>query len=313
MNTPRTPTLARRAFLAIATALLATSAAQAAIPATQRQYLLDFHAATGGPGWTNQAGWGGAPGTECTWHGVYCAGDTVTRLELSSNNLTSPMGVPLPDWSALPDLTEIGLSNNALAGPVPPIAGLAQLEIFAVSQNQLTGPLPSPAGLLKLERYHALINQFSGPIPALGSLPALKSFLVRDNQLTGTIPALTGAPAMEWFSVQKNQLTGGIPALPPALERLAVDQNQLTGPVPAAPATLTLPPNGSLLCPNHLTPSASPAWDAATGDTPWHATCTPAPPGLGPTAIPTLGEWALALLSLAAAALGFAALRRKQV
>ena len=52
-------------------------------------------------------------------------------------------------------------------------------------------------------------------------------------------------------------------------------------------------------------------WDVATGEIPWHAQCTPAP-GLA-TAVPTLGEWALMLLSLAAAAIGFLGLQRKQV
>ena len=303
------------ARLLAAFALLAAASAQAAIPAQQRQYLEDLFIATLGPNWSNATNWGGPPGTECTWYGVTCdAGETtIEQLVLYNNLLSNPPGTPLPDWSALTDLKVLGLNSNFLKGPVPPIDGLAKLEIFNVADNQLTGHLPSPAGLHNLESYQASQNQFTGPIPALGNLPALKYFLVRDNQLTGTIPALTGAPAMEWFSVQKNQLTGGIPALPPALERIAVDQNQLTGPVPAAPATLTLPPTGSLLCPNHLTPSPSPAWDAATGGTPWHATCTPAPPGLGPTAIPTLGEWALALLSLAAATLGLRALRRRQI
>jgi hypothetical protein len=304
-----TASLLRRFLTLIA--LLAAGSAQADIPASQRQYLLDFYAATGGVNWTQQDNWGGAVGTECTWYGVVCTGDTVTRLEFSSNHLVSPANTPLPDWSVLPDLQAIDLYNNQLAGPVPAIAGLAQLEFFSIGNNQFTGALPAPAGLQHLERYYALNNQFSGTLPPFDNLPALQVVGLRHNQFTGAIPSLAGAPALEQLGLSYNQLTGSIPTLPPGLQRLYVNDNLLTGPVPAAPNSLLT--NDSQLCPNHLTPSASNDWNVATGETPWHAACTPPPPGLSITPVPTLGEWALALLSLAAATLGFVALRRRRV
>lgn len=297
----------------LTTLALLAAGAQADIPASQRQYLLDFHAATGGANWTQQANWGGPAGTECTWFGVTCdlGATTVTGLQLSSNHLVSPVGVPVPDWAALPDLQFIGMDENHLAGPVPAISGLAQLVHFFISRNQFTGALPGPAGLQHLERYFAFENQFSGSIPALTNLPALTIFTVRNNQLAGSIPPLDGMPHLQQFSVMNNQLSGGIPALPAGLTRLYVSNNQLTGPVPAPPNTLLT--NDSQLCPNHLTPADNPVWDTATGETPWHANCTAAPPGLGGvTAVPTLGEWALALLAMAAAALGLGALCRRE-
>ena len=308
-----TSTFISRFFLA-AFALLAAASAQAAIPQSQRDYLLAFYAATNGPNWLHNDGWGDPPGTECGWYGITCdAGETtVTGLEFVTNSMAStPPGTPLPDWAALPDLTSIALGNTSLTGPVPPIAGLSQLTFFNVSGGQFTGPLPDPSGLQHLTRYSAVLNAFTGPLPPFTNMPALEWLLLRGNQLSGTIPPLTGMPALTILSLQQNQLTGTIPALPPGLERLVVDQNQLTGPAPAAPNSLQT--GGSILCPNHLTPSASNDWNVATGDTPWHAQCTAAPPGLGAAAIPTLGEWALALLSLAAAAVGFAVLRRRQV
>jgi hypothetical protein len=301
--------------LLAALALLAAASAQAAIPPSQRQYLMDFYFATGGPNWTDHTGWGGPPGSECNWFGVDCdAGETtVTELDLNGNHLVSPVGVPVPDWSALPDLESLTVYNNQLAGPAPAIAGLAQLRFINIANNQFTGALPAPAGLQHLERYYALNNQFSGSLPPFDNLPALQIVGLRQNQFTGSIPSLAGAPSLEQLGLSYNQLTGSIPALPSGLTRLYVSYNQLTGPVPAAPNSLLT--NDSQLCPNYLTPSVSNDWNVATGETPWHANCTAAPPGLGggATALPTLGEWALALLSLAAAAMGFAALRRKQV
>ena len=309
-NTPRIPALLRAA---LAAALLAGASAHADIPLTQRQYLLDFYAATGGANWTHQDNWNGPAGSECTWYGVTCDpdGNTVVGLELSSNHLVSPVGVPVPDWSALPALKTLDLSSNQLAGPAPAIAGLAQLEFLHLAQNQFMGALPAPAGLQHLQWYYALGNQFSGSLPPFDNLPALRVVGLGQNQFTGAIPSLAGAPALEQLGLGHNQLTGSIPALPLGLQRLYVNNNLLTGPVPAAPNSLLT--DDSQLCPNHLTPSVSNDWDVATGETPWYAQCTPPPPGLGATPVPTLGEWALALLSLAAAALGLRAMRRRQV
>ncbi|WP_082615303.1 IPTL-CTERM sorting domain-containing protein [Acidovorax sp. Root267] len=265
MNSCCTSPLFRRAgaSMAMALAVLTATSAQAAIPAGQRQFLVDFYHHTNGPAWNVSNNWLGAPGTECTWIGVTCdAGEnTVTALSVQSNNLTDPVGALLPDWSALPDIRTINLSDNQLAGRLPPISGLPELRSLDVSHNDLQGTLPSPSGLTHFFRYHAHNNQF----------------------------------------------TGLLPALPPTLEQLRVENNQLTGPVPAPPAALVA--SASALCPNQLTPSASAAWDTATGSTPWHATCS-APPAATP--VPTLSEWALILLALGAATVGMGALRRKQ-
>jgi len=289
--------------LLTALVLLAAASAQAAIPPSQRQYLMDFYFATNGPNWLHNDNWGAGPGTECNWYGVTCdAGETtVTGLTFVTNAMSnSPPGTPLPDWAALPDIQSITIGTSSLSGPVPPISGLSQLTFFNVAGNQFNGPLPDPSGLQHLTRYNTAANALTGPLPPFTNLPALEWLLLRDNQLTGTIPPLTGMPALQILSLQQNQLTGAIPALPLGLQRLVVDQNQLTGPVPAAPNSLLT--GGSILCPNQLTPMASNDWDVATGSTPWHANCTAAPPGVDAAAIPTLGEWTLALLALAVAA-----------
>lgn len=62
-------------------ALLASGSALADIPQAQRDYLLAFHAATGGANWTQQDHWGGPLGTECTWYGVTCEPCTPTKRE----------------------------------------------------------------------------------------------------------------------------------------------------------------------------------------------------------------------------------------
>lgn len=73
-------------------------------------------------------------------------------------------------------------------------------------------------------------------------------------------------------------LTGPVPPLDGVRElgMCQVADNELSGPPPAAPDSLLDSDSG--LCPNHLDPVPSPAWDRATGVTPWYYGCTPARP-----------------------------------
>ena len=73
------------------------------------------------------------------------------------------------------------------------------------------------------------------------------------NNLTGSLPDLTGLSSLTVFEVHNNQLTGNPPAVP--------NPNALAA-------------GGSSLCPNDLNPLPSTGWDAATGQSPWYATCT---------------------------------------
>lgn len=223
--------------------LCLTGAAQAAIPSGERQVLLDLYNATNGAKWTNNAGWGGDQGTECTWHGVYCDGakNHVIQILLSNNNLVGP----LPSISGLIALEMFIADINQLTGSIPPLNGMAALEKFSVGANHLTGAIPSLNGLIALQWFEVSGNQLTGSIPSLEGLAALNRFLASNNKLTGTIPSLSGLP-LRIFNVQGNLLTGS---------------------VPAAPATLVA--KGSFLCDNSLTSSSDPAidaaWVAATG------------------------------------------------
>ncbi|MET4580045.1 leucine-rich repeat domain-containing protein [Ottowia thiooxydans] len=181
--------------LAVGTMCLALPA-HAAVPAAERQVLIDLYNGTAGDGWTTNTGWKtagnfSAPGTECTWYGVRCdvAGNRVTRIIMSSNNLVGQLPATLNTLTAL---TDFSLYDNQLTGAIPSISGLTALEYFEVSVNQLSGPIPSLSGLSMLRTFYVGDNQLSGPIPDLAGLPALESLRVENNQLSGTPPA---APA----------------------------------------------------------------------------------------------------------------------
>lgn len=175
-----------------------------------------------------------------------------------------------------------------------------------MDRNQLTDSIPSLSGLTSLEVFTVYTNRLTGSLPPLSGLSSLRAFSAADNQLTGPIPPLVGQGlgALRRFRVHRNQLTGPIPDITGlSLESFAVGFNHLTGPVPTAPATLLA--NDSNLCPNNLSKPYpdSPAWDAATGSTPWWRACDVA---VAP--VPTLGQWTLILLGFMLA--GVVALRR---
>jgi len=225
------------------------------IPASERSALLNLYTSTNGAGWTTRTNWNGPVGTECTWYGVTCnpGQTTVNVVSLSFNNLTGTLPANL----------------NALTN----------LGIFDVSGNRLTGSIPALVGLTQLGTFDASENQLSGSIPVLAGLTSLRSFIVAANQLAGTIPELTGAPNLAFFQATRNQLTGPVPSLAGLTRLLAfnIAANQLTGNAPSVPVPTALQAGRSTLCPNFLNRTPDPAWDAATGQTPWYDNCEIAP------------------------------------
>src|SRR5512147_701863 len=108
--------------------LLLISPADAAIPAMERQALIDLYNSTAGASWADRTNWNGAPGTECTWHGVYCSsGDrNVTNIILWNNNLIGAVPATLQN---LTSLEALNLGMNRLSGAIPPELGnLANLR-----------------------------------------------------------------------------------------------------------------------------------------------------------------------------------------
>ena len=90
--------------------------AHAAIPAIERAALIALYDSTDGDHWSNKTGWNDAPGTECSWYGVTCTGDSVTILDLYANQLTGSLPAELGN---LINLTYLSLHTNQLAGTIP--------------------------------------------------------------------------------------------------------------------------------------------------------------------------------------------------
>ncbi len=271
------------------------------VPTAEHDALVALYTSTNGSGWTISTHWNTTdpvcPGTPANnWVGIACdAGNTtVTGISLGSNNLTGT----LSSLAGLPNLASIDVSFNGLTGDLPALAGLTHLTYFDANFNSLTGPIPPLAGLTNLRQFLVENNALSGGIPTLQGLSALQAFEVDRNLLTGPIPPLTGLTTLTYLSVFSNQLSGGFPdltgltqlnalllsnnrlsggipvdalAIPTDLIYFQIDHNGFTGAIPTAPTTLTA--GQSAVCPNLLDHSASSAWDAATGVSPWYTDC----------------------------------------
>ncbi len=203
---------------------------------SERDILVAFYHATGGPDWRDDSNWLSDAPLE-SWHGVDMDDEgRVTQLSLGLNNLVG--SIP-PELGSLSHLSVLFLAYGELTGPIPPELGsLANLESLYLGNNDLTGPIPPELGSLSRLRVLSLgYNNLTGPIPpALASLRSLLWVILSDNELTGAVPTGLGNLArLKELDLARNHLTGPIPTelgRLGTLERLMLFGNDLTGTVP---------------------------------------------------------------------------------
>jgi hypothetical protein len=184
------------------------------MPAIERAALIALYNSTNGDNWSDNGGWDGALGTECSWYGVTCTGDSVTRLSLDYNQLTGSIPVELGN---LTNLIELSLSVNQLTGSIPSELGnLTNLQRLDLYSNQLSGSIPSELGnLTNLTSLNLYSNQLSGSIPSeLGNLTALTSLDLQKNELSGEIPKeLMNLDPLFYLNICDNHLYSTYPDL----------------------------------------------------------------------------------------------------
>jgi Leucine-rich repeat (LRR) protein len=218
-----------------------------AIPAEERNALIDLYKSTNGDNWTNNSGWKSRPlgadgfarsGTEANWYGITCnvANSKVEKIALPDNNLVGTIHAGI--WR-LSEVLYLDLSGNFLSGAIPgELRKLKNLGSLFLNANSLTGSIPAGlADLKKLLNLSLDSNQLTGQIPTtLGSLTNLRSLRLNSNLLTGTIPSvLANLSGLLYLHLSYNQLQGKIPWQLGNLNRLVsllLNSNRLGGDIP---------------------------------------------------------------------------------
>lgn len=215
---------------------LSASAAVVVDAISERDALVAFYHATGGPNWNRRENWL-TDKPMGTWHGITTDHQGgVTRIEFPQNNRMA--GSLPPELGSLANLEVLYIRGQApLTGPIPPELGsLANLEVL-VLDGSLTGSIP-PAlrGLSKLAHLDLERNQLTGRIPAeLAELASLKVLDLSTNALTGPVPREFGNFAsLEVLVLRGRGLTGPIPPELGNVESLKVLDlvNDFTGSIP---------------------------------------------------------------------------------
>ncbi|MDE0260421.1 MAG: hypothetical protein OXR82_18795 [Gammaproteobacteria bacterium] len=174
-------------------------------PYSDRQILILFHEATGGPNWYGRLGWlSDAPLED--WFGVEVDDDgNVIELELYRNNL---IGTVPPELGGLTSLTRLQLASNHLSGPIPAeLAELSNLSFLGFFNNDLEGTVPSElGGLTNLTHLELDRNRLTGPIPrSFLELDGLRRFYFA--QSSGL--CVPGSPEFTaWMSAMKGEARG---------------------------------------------------------------------------------------------------------
>ncbi|WVZ74621.1 LOW QUALITY PROTEIN: hypothetical protein U9M48_022782 [Paspalum notatum var. saurae] len=162
-------------------------------------------------------------------------------LSLTSNKIGNTLPSNIGD--ALPNLTELLLSENYFEGQIPASLGKPQnLEAIDLSRNFFTGQIPYSLGNLSFLSYLNLeLNMLESTdsegwefLDALGNCKLLTIFSLSHNKLHGAIPNSIAnlSTSLTRLVMSENTLSGIVPTSIgklSGLTQLSLDQNNLTG------------------------------------------------------------------------------------
>ncbi|XP_021753364.1 probable leucine-rich repeat receptor-like protein kinase At1g68400 [Chenopodium quinoa] len=148
--------------------------------------------------------------TPCSWHGVSCLQNRVSKLVLEDLNLTGTFPTSL---LSLTHLRVLSLKHNHFSGELPPdFSPLSNLKLLFLSYNNFSGDFPaSVTSIFRLYRLDLSHNTFSGVIPQnVNRLTHLLTLRLEENAFSGGIIGLN-LPHIQDFNVSGNKLGGQIP------------------------------------------------------------------------------------------------------
>ncbi|XP_015942018.1 probable leucine-rich repeat receptor-like protein kinase At1g68400 [Arachis duranensis] len=144
----------------------------------------------------------------CSWDGVSCINNRVTRLVLENLDLQGSIQ-PL---TSLTQLRVLSLKRNRFSGTLPSLSNFTALKLLFLSYNHFSGDFPATVtSLFRLYRLDLSHNNLSGEIPAtVNHLAHLLTLRLEENRFSGYIPGVN-LPNLQDFNVSGNLLSGEIP------------------------------------------------------------------------------------------------------
>ncbi|CAI5466216.1 unnamed protein product, partial [Closterium sp. Yama58-4] len=172
---------------------------------------------------------------------------SIQLIFLQYNAFSGP--IP-PHLLALPNLSQLELSNNHFTGAIPShFTRLTEMAGLDISSNSLSSGLNVVAQMTWLDDILINNNDFSGALPAsFTSISNLKTLNVGNNHFTGTFPDfIMRQPDLFYLNLANNSFTGTIPRELTKLIYLGeiyLDSNNFHGTIPSG--LLRLPSLNSL-------------------------------------------------------------------
>eukprot|EP01060_Flectonema_neradi_P022938 TRINITY_DN31154_c0_g1_i1.p1 TRINITY_DN31154_c0_g1~~TRINITY_DN31154_c0_g1_i1.p1 ORF type:complete len:379 (+),score=48.14 TRINITY_DN31154_c0_g1_i1:39-1139(+) len=213
--------------------LLASAVLLSVGDVTVKESLIRLYDSTTGDEWSDRTNWK-TNASVCQWFGVTCENNTVTELNLASNNLVGQLPV-----MNLSSVHLIDLSLNRLSGSIICSTFTDELRVLRLSSNSLTGSIPdciSRSTLLCEIEFDS--NSLEGQIPnAITSLQRLRKLSITWDSLSGTLPEKMGnMTLLQYVYLGSNQISGSLPDLSSltTLSHLWLDNNKLSGTIPSS-------------------------------------------------------------------------------
>lgn len=173
-------------------------------------------------------------GPVCSWQGVFCEREHVTKLDASGLGLSG--SIPDTTIGKLTKLKHLDLSNNGITALPSDLWSLGTLNFLNLSSNQISGSFPNNIGNFGfLEILDISRNNFSGEIPAsISSLVSLQVLKLDGNGFEQSIPSgILRCQSLVSIDLSSNQLSGSLPkgfgATFPKLKALNLARNGISG------------------------------------------------------------------------------------
>jgi len=221
------------------------------VPQTECQALVDLYSGTHGDHWINTGGWLLSPNL-CSWYGISCANNSVSWINMPSNNLS---GAIPASFGNLDTLRHILLNSNHISSLPTEIGNISHLQQLDLSDNDLT-TLPTSLGnftgflvdldlslnlltgvpaeignLIHLKNLDLSYNAITALPTSIGQLDQLCTLYANNNQLTSLPVEISNLSSLRSLELANNQLT----SLPSdigngnlGLGILVLDGNQIT-------------------------------------------------------------------------------------